>query len=209
MYGYSSPRELAERLSGRKESKTEDTVIWIVLVLMIVVVFLRGFVYVTIKVEGASMESTLESGDIVVGNRLKPYFGMVNIGDIVVVKTLETEGSQNKLIIKRVVGLEGDVIDFDGVYLMRNGQRVEEAYVDPDKRKGIVGYVGSLVKFPYTVREGEVFVLGDNRAHSSDGRSLEYCRVSIYPKNDMCSVYAVVTQSSLENLSHATSTAAA
>ncbi len=78
----------------------------------------------------------------------------------------------NKYWIKRVIGVAGDHIEVkaDGIY--RNGTLLTEAYVNPDETPD---YVKRPIDLRYTdviVPEGYVFVMGDNRNHSSDSRSI-------------------------------------
>ena len=69
-------------------------------------------------------------------------------------------------LVKRVIGIEGDTIDIDFqngiVYL--NGEALEEPYTAEPT------YLQESVTFPVTVPEGCLFVMGDNRNHSTDSR---------------------------------------
>lgn len=130
------------------------------------------FVLSISMVIGSSMEPTLLENDRVVIMRLfyKPHYG-----DIIAVwaeglPNRET-GGKGEMIVKRVIGLEGDVIDIDKetgtVY--RNGTPLSEDYIMESINKDNLGNA----EYPVTVEENSVFVLGDNRNHSTDSRYVE------------------------------------
>jgi len=111
-------------------------------------------------VEGISMEPTLVDGQRL---WITAFTRQLSHGDIVVVS--EDGISLDDHVVKRVIGLPGDVIDIDfaaGV-VYRNGQALHEPEFDPTNRSGDVN-------FPITVQPGSVFVLGDNRNNSTDSR---------------------------------------
>ena len=94
--------------------------------------------------------------------------------------------------IKRVIGLPGDLVDIKGGSVFVNGVKLVEPYA-----KGITD-TGSKFKYPITVEKNTVFVLGDNREHSSDGREFGFVDFNkikgkavlrVYPFNEFGSIY--------------------
>mgnify|MGYP000789366860 CR=1 FL=1 len=73
----------------------------------------------------------------------------------------------DKLLVKRVIGLPGDTVSFSGGYVYINGQRLEEKYLDQQ------GGTISPDQSSFTVPEGCLFFLGDNRSGSNDARYWE------------------------------------
>jgi signal peptidase I len=143
-----------------------ETVVLVVLAFAIA----QGIKYFLIEpylVPTESMVPAIEAGDRVFADKI--YFklnGKPKRGDIVVLDDPTGEFPQ---LIKRVIAIADDVIDLrdDGVY--RNEVHLEEPYVY-GKLTDVQSTSGEIV-FPYTVPEGEVFIMGDNRTNSKDSRS--------------------------------------
>ena len=149
-----------------KEEKGREAYEWVQAlvcsVLAVVVLFTLGVRL--IGVDGHSMVPTLQHGDrlLVLNSKL---CGGYEPGDIVV---LRKESFLPTPIVKRVVAVEGQVvdIDFSSGTVFVDGQRLHEDYINEQTFKN------DGTAFPLTVPEGSVFVMGDNRNHSNDSRDV-------------------------------------
>src|ERR671921_1503652 len=122
--------------------------------------FVRPFVLESFRIPSESMVPTLEVGDRVFVNKFIYRFTEPERGDIVVFESVN--GGEEDLI-KRVVGVPGDEVEVRSGTLLVNGEPQNEPYLNreiPDD-----SFFG-----PSRLSEGEVFVMGDNRANSADSR---------------------------------------
>jgi len=140
----------------------------LVLSMVAVVVFMLFFARMN-QVYGISMMPTLSEGDRLI---VSPVYGELKHGDIIVIRAenlLNTQtGKMGEPIVKRVIGLPGDEINIDSATgdVYRNGEQLDEPYIAEKIARGRTGNQ----RYPLTIEEGFVFVLGDNRNHSTDSR---------------------------------------
>ncbi|AZN40932.1 signal peptidase I [Paenibacillus albus] len=131
-------------------------------VAIVVALLVQNYAFAQTEVKNISMQKTLVEGQRLIEDKVSYYFEKPQRGDIVIINGPESD----KRLIKRVIGLPGDVIDFteDGRVTI-NGEALEEPYI-----KGLT-YANGL-QVPYTVPDKTVFVMGDNRENSMDSRAI-------------------------------------
>ncbi len=146
-----------ERLQYQKRYRqTLRTTIYALVVVASAAVLVATLFLLALQVSGTSMEPTLEDGDIILLVKTDNF----ETGDLVGFYY------QNKLLLKRVIGGPGDIIDIDDEgNVSVNGEALEEPYLT-SKALGETDIV-----YPYQVPEDRYFVMGDNRLTSIDSRS--------------------------------------
>ena len=130
--------------------------VYVLTIVAAVAVLIATLILPVLQIEGTSMEPTLSNGDIVLLMKTTRF----ERGDLC------TFTWNNKLLVKRVVGLPGDwiEIDTDGtVYL--NGDKLDEPYV----QQMALGECD--LEFPFQVPQEQYFVVGDMRESSIDSRN--------------------------------------
>ena len=137
-------------------NKALSGTVYVLTIVAAVAVLIATLVLPVLQIEGTSMEPTLHNGDIVLLMKTNRF----DRGDLCGFTW------NNKLLIKRVIGVPGDwiEIDTDGtVYL--NGEKLDEPYVE-QKALGECD-----LEFPYQVPQEQYFVIGDMRESSIDSRN--------------------------------------
>ena len=151
----SRPRKF-EKYNAYKLEWLHDTIRFILLVAAVFALF--RFVIGLSVVGGDSMVPRLYDRDIVVYSRLHRNY---RPGDIVAMRV-----PSGDYYVKRVIALGGDVVEVRNGRIKVNGEEIDDpwGYGETLAERGTVIY-------PYPVREGNVFVLGDNRRISMDSRT--------------------------------------
>lgn len=141
------------------------------IITLIFYLFVNIFIF-TAKVDGPSMLSTFEHGDLILVNRIAYSLdnSLPEYEDVIIF-TNEYKGYE---LIKRVIGLPGDHIEIKEGKVYRNGTLLTEIYLDTSiLPNGTEGNVDEIIN------EGHVFVMGDNRANSADSRYPEIGQINM------------------------------
>lgn len=164
-------------LLNKYKSKTNEVIDYIVFILnaLIFVLILTNLLILPSKVSGTSMMETYSDGDRVFVNLYNPSY---KVNDVVVYNTNKDNPNSNNssLIIKRIVALKGDKVSL----LLYENQYVlyinDEKYINQYNEEYTIHYSSNsklfdqLNNLTYTLKEDEVFLLGDNSENSLDSR---------------------------------------
>ncbi len=111
---------------------------------------------------GPSMEPTFHTKELVLVEKVSYMLHQPQRGDVIVAQTqLPLNWFSKKAVIKRVIGLPGDMIQISGGAVFINGEKQFESYIK-DNYTPIEG--------EWVVPEHKIFVMGDNRNNSNDSR---------------------------------------
>ncbi|HLA66833.1 MAG TPA: signal peptidase I [Acidimicrobiia bacterium] len=156
---------------------------FLIVVALVVAVIIKTFLIQAFFIPSASMHDTLLEGDRVMVNKLAYRFGEPHRGDVIVfdsplVAHDQTESFLGRVVrnvgealglstpesalIKRVIALGGETIEIKGNRIYIDGVAIDEPYLTRPVNMDAFG--------PLTIPQGYVFVMGDNRNQSEDGR---------------------------------------
>lgn len=160
------PQQPEEELSAGDSLKV-DLYFWLQALVMALVILILAFTLVgrIIGVDGHSMEPTLHHGDMLI---LQSIGYEPRQGDVVVLT--KPFGSVTSPIVKRIIAVGGQTveIDYDAGTVTVDGVVLDEPYINEIMMEPGYENITSV-----TVPEGSIFVMGDNRNHSSDSRDVD------------------------------------
>ncbi len=138
-----------------------------VVVIILLAVGLRTFVFQAYEIPSGSMEDTIETGDLVFAEKVSYYFSSPSQGDIV---TFDDPLQDSRVLIKRVIAVGGQTIDLIDGQVYVDGVMLDEPYTEGKRTDPLMPPAGINISYPYTVPEGQLWVMGDNRTNSQDSR---------------------------------------
>lgn len=158
--------EIAEQDANIEQgNEVQEKVNWgrfmldIIETLVLAVVLFIGInaVSARVRVDGFSMRPTLEDGEFVLVNKMSYRLGVVQRGDIIV---FHFPLNPKEELIKRVIGLPGERVSVQNHQVYINGQMLNEPYIAQ----------APIYSGEWTVLDGQLFVMGDNRNNSNDSK---------------------------------------
>lgn len=189
------PEYEEEEVSEKKVNVGKEIFEWVytIVIALIIALAVKAFVFDVVRVDGPSMNPTLENSDRLIVTKLgyKPKQGDIIIldatyskreqyidmleehkgGALNVFEKLQMKFNlpsvlKTKYYVKRVIALPGQTVDIVDNKVYVDGQPLDEPYYSGETHK-----LDSGVTYPVTVQENCVFVMGDNRGNSTDSRS--------------------------------------
>ena len=156
-----------------KNNKVLDiisNIIFIILIICSILLTIKNTCFIQIVVSGSSMSPTLKTNEFGYANKTRSAIDNIDRFDIIIFDVVE--GEQTTGLIKRVVGLPGETVEFKGENfdLYINNELVEQSFIslETQKKTGLNLNYGFNKDTPIVLDDNSYFVLGDNRANSRD-----------------------------------------
>lgn len=162
--------------SEEAENKSYIAIPWgaviyaaIILAAIGTVLLIRAFVIEPFNIPTESMCETIDVGDSVLAEKITLKLGgTVSQGDVIVFENPEKDPEKD-VLCKRVVARGGQTVDLRDGSVYVDGRKIAEDYAKGDSYPLYIGKA-KRISYPYKVREGEIWVMGDNRENSADSR---------------------------------------
>ncbi len=161
--GSPTPQTIPERRSETELRQPTETIIREIIETLLLTFFIFWLVNSLVgryRIDGSSMNPTLQDGQYLIINNISYYLNKPQHGDVIVFHHPKSDLN----LIKRVIGLPGDRIEISNQQVKVNGVVLDEPYIEEEPQYSYSG----------VVPDGEYFVLGDNRNNSSDSHSWSF-----------------------------------
>jgi signal peptidase I len=179
-----TPEELEQARRDRRKatarpakSPARNTLEWIGVILgaVVIAVVVRTFIFQTFWIPSPSMATTLVKDDRVLVNKLSYRLHDPNRGDVIVFERPPNEQGNIKDLIKRVIALPGERVSIIDGQVRIDGRVLEEPYThglstEPKVGCGLGDTTGIDTEAGFVIPDDHLFVMGDNRINSQDGR---------------------------------------
>ena len=169
-YGYQPP--LHKEISKGVAHGFLRTVLSVLVLVVLVVLLswgLRTFVFQAYEIPSGSMEETIMPGDMVFSEKITYYGSDPAPGDIVTFQDPDPEQG-GRILIKRVIAVGGQTVDLVDGKVVVDGVALDEPYTQGKASEPLNPAPDVDVSYPFTVPEGRLWVMGDNRTNSQDSR---------------------------------------
>ncbi len=169
------------RRAGGSRKRRKVVVEWVLLIggALLIAFLIKTFLFQAFYIPSESMTPTLKVNDRVLVNKLSYKLHDVNRGDIIVFEAPDDPAADGvKDLVKRVIGLPGETVEFRDDRAFVEGKPLDESYL-PDGAKGVTSpsrteFAGKCEppadNSKCVVPADSYLVLGDNRTESKDGR---------------------------------------
>ena len=141
----------------------------VLVVIFLIAVLIRTFVFSPFEIPSGSMEDTIVPSDMVFSEKISYHFRDPEPGEIV---TFADPNKADRTLIKRVIAVGGQTVDLQDGSVYVDGKKLDEPYTKDSTPSSypLTASDGSSIEYPYTVPQGEIWVMGDNRTESADSR---------------------------------------
>ena len=161
-----SPVDAAPAGDGRGVGRTVFEWVGLVVLALVIALLIKTFLFQAFYIPSESMVPTLKIHDRVLVNKLSYKLHPVHRGDIVVFKAPPHADPGIDDLVKRVIGLPGEVVAAHGGHVYINGKQLPETYLSSG--------VSTSAFEPRRIPEHSYWVMGDNRGNSKDSRSFGF-----------------------------------